>query len=151
MADKKKEFFKTKVYYGEYTLRHWLDLMLSRNITLPEYQRHFVWEESDVVRLVDSMKSGQFVMPVTIAHYKVSGVNKNLILDGQQRLTSILLAFLGYKVFKFKVKNPADGLKENKEYIGITKKYMITEEAAIMWKHIADDVYLVYNEGNRRG
>ena len=64
---------------------------------------------------------------------------------------SPVLAFLGYKVFKFKVKNPVDGFKENKEYIGITKKYMITEEAAIMWKHIADDVYLVYNEGNRRG
>lgn len=110
MADKKKEFFKTKVYYGEYTLRHWLDLMLSRNITLPEYQRHFVWEESDVVRLVDSMKSGQFVMPVTIAHYKVSGVNKNLILDGQQRLTSILLAFLGYMPIKDKFKPTEDDL-----------------------------------------
>ena len=110
MADKKKEFFKTKVYYGEYTLRHWLDLMLSRNITLPEYQRHFVWEESDVVRLVDSMKSGQFVMPVTIAHYKVSGVNKNLILDGQQRLTSILLAFLGYMPIQDKFKPTEDDL-----------------------------------------
>ena len=33
MAHKSKEFLKTKVYYGEYTLRHWLDLMLSRNFT----------------------------------------------------------------------------------------------------------------------
>ena len=102
MADKTKEFFKTKVYYGEYTLRHWLDLMWSRNIVLPEYQRHFVWEESDVLRLVESLKSGQFVMPVSIAHYKASGENKNLILDGQQRLTSILLAFLGFMPIKDK-------------------------------------------------
>lgn len=110
MADKKKEFFKTKVYYGEYTLRHWLDLMLSRNISLPEYQRHFVWEESDVVRLVESLKSGQFVMPVTIAHYKAAGENKNLILDGQQRLTSILLAYLGFMPIKDKFKPTEEDL-----------------------------------------
>lgn len=110
MADKKKEFFKTKVYYGEYSLRHWLDLMLSRNISLPEYQRHFVWEESDVVRLVESLKSGQFVMPVTIAHYKAAGEKKNLILDGQQRLTSILLAYLGFMPIKDKFKPTEEDL-----------------------------------------
>lgn len=110
MADKTVEFFKTKVYYGEYSLRHWLDLILSRNIILPEYQRHFVWEESDVVRLVESLKSGQFVMPVTIAHYKASTGNKNLILDGQQRLTSILLAYLGFMPIKDKFKPTEEDL-----------------------------------------
>ena len=64
---------------------------------------------------------------------------------------SPVLAIFGYRVFKFKVLNPADRLEENREYIGITKKNMITEEAAIIWKHISDDVFLVYNEGNRRG
>lgn len=34
-----------KVYYGEYTLEHWIKLMLTRNIELPNYQRHFVWRE----------------------------------------------------------------------------------------------------------
>lgn len=110
MADKTKGFFKTKVYYGEYTLRHWLNLMLSRNVTLPEYQRHFVWEEPDVVRLIDSLKSGQFIMPVTIAHYYDKGEKKNLILDGQQRLTSILLAYLGFMPIKDKFKATEDDL-----------------------------------------
>ncbi len=63
---------------------------------------------------------------------------------------SPILAFLGYKVFAFRVVNPAlsSGLKADKEYIGITKNKAISQEAAVMWKHIADDVYLVYNEGN---
>ena len=87
---------QTRVYYGEYTLRHWLDLMVTRNIDLPEYQRSFVWEESDVKRLVESLQSGQFIMPVTIAHYQSGNDSRNLILDGQQRLTSLLLAFVGY-------------------------------------------------------
>lgn len=99
-TDKKQFVMKKKVYYGEYTLRHWIDLMVSKNITLPEYQRHFVWDESDLRRLLDSLKSGQFVMPVTIAHYNDNVSAKNLILDGQQRLTSILLAYLGYMPIK---------------------------------------------------
>ena len=70
--------------------------MLSGNIVLPEYQRHFVWRERDVKRLLQSLSDGQFVQPVTIALYDDSSIRQNLILDGQQRLTSLLLAYLGY-------------------------------------------------------
>lgn len=85
-----------KIFYGEYTLKHWIKLMLTGDIVLPDYQRHFVWKERDVKRLLVSLREGQFVQPVTIALYN-DGVNKdNIILDGQQRLTSILLSYLGY-------------------------------------------------------
>lgn len=87
---------ENKVYYGEYTLKHWIKLMLSGNIVLPEYQRHFVWRECDVKRLLQSLSDGQFVQPVTIALYDDNAIRQNLILDGQQRLTSLLLAYLGY-------------------------------------------------------
>lgn len=87
--------------------------MLTQNIELPEYQRSFVWDENDVKRLVDSLQSGQFIMPVTIAHYKDGTDCKNLILDGQQRLTSLLLAFIGYmprkEMFKISGDNLAHG------------------------------------------
>lgn len=86
----------SRVYYGEYTLQHWIDLMLSGNIKLPKYQRHFVWQKSDISRLIKSLKEKQFVQPVTIAMYNAGQEKYNLILDGQQRLTSILLAYLGY-------------------------------------------------------
>ena len=79
---------KNRVYYGEYSLKHWIDLMLSGNIVLPEYQREFVWETCDIKRLIKSLKEGQFVMPVTIAQYAPNGEEpKNLLLDGQQRLS----------------------------------------------------------------
>ena len=51
-----------------------------------------MWEENDIQRLVKSLEDRQFVQPITIA-YANEG---NIILDGQQRLTSILLAYLGY-------------------------------------------------------
>lgn len=100
--EKSKNTIETRVYYGEYTLRHWIDLMLTRGVDLPEYQRSFVWDEDDVKRLLVSLNSGQFILPVTIAHYKDENGERNLILDGQQRLTSILLAYLGFMPIKEK-------------------------------------------------
>lgn len=84
-----------RVYYGEYSLKHWIDLILKENIILPDYQRHFVWDEKKVETLIDTFKSKQFVPPVTIGSFNLNSTNQNLILDGQQRLTSILLAYLG--------------------------------------------------------
>ena len=83
-------------------------MLLSKNIILPEYQRSFVWDEKDVVRLLKSIEEGQFVQPVTIALYKVEeGMpGQNLIIDGQQRLSSILLAYLGYMPDKNKFERP---------------------------------------------
>lgn len=84
-----------RVYYGEYSLKHWINLVLKNNIVLPEYQRYFVWNEKKVETLIETFKKKQFVPPVTIGAFKIGGSNKNLILDGQQRITSILLAYLG--------------------------------------------------------
>lgn len=47
----------------------------------------------------------QFIIPVTIAPS-----SENLILDGQQRLTSILLAYLGYMPIKDKFITTEDDL-----------------------------------------
>lgn len=114
---------ETRVYYGEYTLRRWVDLMISKGIELPEYQRSFVWDEDDVKRLIASLNSGQFILPVTIAHCKDENGERNLILDGQQRLTSILLAYLGFMPIKEKfnstdvdLANGDDSEEESKNY-----------------------------------
>jgi hypothetical protein len=85
----------SRVHYGQYSLKHWLDLILKENIILPNYQRYFVWNENKVSTLIDTLKKKQFVPPITIGAFKKDGINQNLILDGQQRLTSILLAYLG--------------------------------------------------------
>lgn len=87
---------ESRVYYGEYSLKHWINLLLKRNIVLPDYQRSFVWDEKDIRRLIKSLGEGQFVQPVTIANYNCEDKEQNLLLDGQQRLTSILLSYLGY-------------------------------------------------------
>ena len=84
-----------KVYYGEYTLMHWINLILKRNIILPDYQRYFVWNQDKTKELINAFKEKQFIPPVTIGSFKNEEESINLILDGQQRLTSILLAYIG--------------------------------------------------------
>ena len=87
-----------RVCYGEYSLRHWLRLLLNGNIVLPEYQRSFVWREKDMRRLLKSFIDKQFVQPITLALFdtKDGRPTANLIIDGQQRLTTILLSYLEY-------------------------------------------------------
>lgn len=85
---------RNRVYYGEYTLTHWIDLILTENIELPDYQRCFVWEKEKSIALIKALSENQFVPPVTIGSYYENGKSRNLILDGQQRLTSILLSYL---------------------------------------------------------
>lgn len=94
-----------KVYYGEYSLKRWIELILKGGIVLPPYQRFFVWKEEQAVKLLKSIKDYSYLPAVTIGIGKnpETGKKANMILDGQQRLTSILLAYLG----KFpKRKNP---------------------------------------------
>lgn len=83
-----------KVYYGEYTLLHWIELILKHNIVLPDYQRGFVWPKENLESIVESFKLGSFVPPIVIGVYTEGGVSKNIILDGQQRLTSLLLSYI---------------------------------------------------------
>lgn len=89
---------ENRIYYGEYSLKHWINMILKKKITLPEYQRSFVWSDKSVKRFIQSLKDKQFIPPVTIAHYKIENEDNetNLILDGQQRLTSLLLAAIDF-------------------------------------------------------
>jgi len=111
---------ENRVYYGEYSLRHWIDLVLKKNIFLPDYQRYFVWSEGKVETLIETFKKKQFVPPITIGAFNTQGRNENLLLDGQQRVTSILLAYLGLYPdaanYKYNLENFAsDNDEENNE------------------------------------
>jgi len=95
---------ETKVYYGEYSLSYWLGLMLSSQIELPPYQRYFVWDEEQLSDLIESIKNQSFVPPITIGAYFEGARTRNYIIDGQQRLSSVLLAWLDRFPIKDKFK-----------------------------------------------
>lgn len=78
-----------RTFYGEFSLRQWVKMILNKEIILPEFQRSFAWSLDSVKKLAKSFNEGFIIPPVIIAQ---KGDN-NYILDGQQRLTSILLTF----------------------------------------------------------
>ncbi|WP_064967330.1 DUF262 domain-containing protein [Tenacibaculum ovolyticum] len=124
---------ENRVYYGEYTLKHWIDLILKKNIILPDYQRHFVWNKKQVQTLINSLKLKQFVPPITIGAYTDNDINQNLIIDGQQRLTSVFLAYLSLfpdtTNFKTNIKKFAD---EN-DGVDIEEEELIQPQSIIQW------------------
>ncbi len=71
--------------------------LLHLNITIPEYQRIYSWEEKNVKRLLEDVSNigGTYRMGAIILHHND---DKFAIIDGQQRLVtlSLLLRRLGY-------------------------------------------------------
>ena len=70
-------------------------MILRKELLLPDYQRFFVWKEKKMDLLIETLQEKRFVPPVSIGVYMENDEKQNLIIDGQQRLTSILLAYLG--------------------------------------------------------
>lgn len=86
---------KYQVFYGEYSLKHWINLMLKKKIKLPPFQRKFVWKEDAVKKLIESINEKSFIPPVLIGAYKTEATDDldDFVIDGQQRLSSLLLAY----------------------------------------------------------
>lgn len=47
-----------KVYYGEYSLKHWIELLLKKDLELPPYQRNFVLVREASKRICEWFERG---------------------------------------------------------------------------------------------
>lgn len=63
-----------------------------KEIVIPSYQRGYRWGEDEIVKLVEDImennKKSYFLQPII---YRKGQYEKNIIVDGQQRLTSIYI------------------------------------------------------------
>ncbi|MBR1453829.1 MAG: DUF262 domain-containing protein [Lachnospiraceae bacterium] len=83
---------KSKIYYGEYSLEDWMNMLLKNNIEIPPYQRYFVWDRESVIDLIKSFKDNKYVPTITICKsIGNDGKEHNYIVDGQQRLSAIFM------------------------------------------------------------
>ncbi|MDW3206850.1 MAG: DUF262 domain-containing protein [Alphaproteobacteria bacterium] len=64
-----------------------------KDVTIPKFQRNFVWTIKQSSLLVESFLLG---LPVPQVFFYIDSTNKNLVIDGQQRLLSIIFFFDGY-------------------------------------------------------
>ena len=105
----------------EPTVLELIKIAENEKIFLPEFQREFVWEKSQIKLLIDSLFSNYTINSILswegtdeLARRRVGGsINEiqipeqtnakiNYLLDGQQRTSSLMLVFTDKKVFKRK-------------------------------------------------
>jgi uncharacterized protein with ParB-like and HNH nuclease domain len=64
-----------------------------KDITIPDFQRGFVWSIKQSSKLIESFLIG---LPVPPVFFYIDKENRNLVIDGQQRILSIMFYFEGY-------------------------------------------------------
>ncbi len=104
-------------YPSDFTLTGIAQMWKDKDIIIPDYQREFVWSIKQSSLLIDSFLCG---LPVPPVFFYIDENNKNLVIDGQQRILSVVFFFEGYfgkestqgkrKVFRL------SGLNENSPY-----------------------------------
>lgn len=80
-------------YPSDFTLSGLTQMWRDKDITIPDYQREFVWSMKQSSLLIESFLIG---LPVPPVFFYIDDKNKNLVVDGQQRLLSVFFFFEGY-------------------------------------------------------
>ncbi len=80
-------------YPSDFTLSGITQMWKDGDITIPDFQREFVWSMRQSSLLIDSFLCG---LPVPPVFFYIDEDNKNLVIDGQQRILSVVFFFDGY-------------------------------------------------------
>jgi uncharacterized protein with ParB-like and HNH nuclease domain len=85
--------FDIATYPSDFTLKGIVDMWNDDGITIPDFQREFVWSIKQSSLLIESFLLG---LPVPPVFFYIDENNSNLVIDGQQRILSIVYFFNGY-------------------------------------------------------
>lgn len=80
-------------YPSDYNLQTLYEQWRNKDIEIPSFQRSYVWSIKQASLLIESFLLG---LPVPNLFFYVGEDNKSLVVDGQQRLTSICYFLEGY-------------------------------------------------------
>jgi len=80
-------------YPSDLTLSGIAETWKRGDIVIPEFQRRFVWSIKQSSLLIESFLIG---LPVPQVFFYIDDENRNLVIDGQQRILSIVFFFDGY-------------------------------------------------------
>jgi hypothetical protein len=80
-------------YPADLTLAVIEDMWKREEIAIPDFQRNFVWDIRQSSLLIESFLLG---LPIPQVFFYTDEENRNLIIDGQQRILSILYYFEGF-------------------------------------------------------
>lgn len=85
--------FDIATYPSDLTLSVIHEMWIDKDITIPSFQRNFVWNIKQASLLIESFLLG---LPVPQVFFYIDSESKNLVIDGQQRIMSVIYFFEGY-------------------------------------------------------
>jgi hypothetical protein len=80
-------------YPSDFTLAGITQMWKDGDISIPDFQREFVWKIKQASLLIDSFLRG---LPVPPVFFYIGEDNKNIVIDGQQRILSVVYFIEGY-------------------------------------------------------
>ncbi len=80
-------------YPSDLTLSVLSEMWKNGEIVIPDFQRNFVWTLQQASLLIESFLLG---LPVPQIFFYIDERNKNLVIDGQQRILSVVFFLEGY-------------------------------------------------------
>lgn len=121
--------YEIVTYPADYTLEGLVSKLDSKQLTIPGFQRKYVWTQTQASKLIESFLLG---LPVpTIFLYIDPETNTLEVIDGQQRLLSIAQYFDGYfgeeSVSHKQTVFALTGLSEKSPFHGKTYKQLEAE------------------------
>lgn len=88
-----KIVYSISYYPSDLTLKGYLDKWDAGTLIIPKFQRNFVWDLTRASKLIESFLLGLPVPGVFL--YRERNTNKQLVIDGQQRILSAIYYFGG--------------------------------------------------------
>jgi hypothetical protein len=85
--------FNISSYGADYTVDSLVKRLKTNAFFVPPFQRSYVWSQNQASRFIESLLLGLPVPGVFL--YKEPTTNKHLVIDGQQRLKTLLFFFEG--------------------------------------------------------
>lgn len=87
LEDEQIKQFSITSYGADYTVDSLVKRMRASAFKIPSFQRRFVWSQKHASRFIESLLMG---LPIpSIFLYKEAETNQHLVIDGQQRLTTL--------------------------------------------------------------
>lgn len=91
-ADSTRTDFEITTYPADYTLEVLFQKWGNGEIVIPKFQRQFVWKKEQSSRLIESFMMG---LPVPEVFLYRDRQERSIVIDGQQRLRSLVYFFEG--------------------------------------------------------
>ncbi len=124
-----------------------------KRFIIPVYQRNYDWKTEnckwlfdDLVKVIKNKRKSHFFGSIVSVNEPSGRYTELLVIDGQQRLTTISLLFLAmYNLIKDKVVIPQEDTLGNQIYEGYLVDKFQPRETRIKLKSIKSDELLLQN------